>query len=120
MNSIEYIKKNIDILVNKYSDIKCRYEADTLSGSHYLEISSSNGGKNELLLNSEIELLSNFISIFPYETLTFLQKDDLFTITSPTYIKEGIDFDEARVNVPSYRLNNVLSTTANIIKSVGL
>jgi hypothetical protein len=93
MNAIDFLIKTIDSIVKKYPHIKCRYEVDEFSKSHFIEILPKKFHELDgSFLNEELEIIHNFINRFPYETLTFTTDGGLYTIEKPYYIATGESF----------------------------
>jgi hypothetical protein len=86
MMSKEFIICAINKLVDKYTGIKCIYEKDDFSKSHYIEIIPKEYSlKDDNFVDDEMEIIIKFIAQFPYETLVFITEDDLYSITKPEY-----------------------------------
>ncbi len=93
MKSIDFVRENIDLLVTKHPKIKCTYEFNNFSQSHYVEILPKEYNlQNDKFMNDEMEILIRFIEQFPYETLTFITDDDLYSIEDSNYIKIGSEY----------------------------
>ncbi len=116
MNSIEYIKNKIDILVEKYKHIRCRYEFDEFSQSHYIEVMPREYCQlDDFFLKDEMEIVVNFITQFPYESLVFITEGDLYIIEKPLYTKVGKDFGK---QIIEFSFNELLDSNFKYYQSM--
>ena len=115
MKSSEFIISKIDTLVNKYPTIKCIYEFDEYSKSHYIEVLPSDlFVSNKNFHTDESSILIDFINEYSNETITFITERDLYSIENPIYEKQGILFNR-KVTVFSNYLLDLNNCTPNFL-----
>jgi len=94
MNAIEFIKERIDRLVTRFTNIRCRYEHDLFSNTHLIEVLPAEVYNNdESYAEAEVDIISEFIELFPYESICFVTDDALTPIQEAQYIKSGTAYD---------------------------
>jgi len=90
MTSTEYIKNKLSQILSQFPEISCKYEFDAFSASHLIELKPSEiYFSNHSFKEKEIELLSEFIELYPFENITFITDDDLYKIESPIFEKQS-------------------------------
>jgi|GEM_PF-403426 len=93
MNSISFVKSKVDILVDSFPEIKCRYEHDVLSNTHIIEILPIHVyTSDDVYANKEIEIIDEFINNYPDESICFISEESLISVESPIFEKKGLLF----------------------------
>lgn len=93
MNSITFVKNQINELVERFTNIKCSYDHDKSFYTHYIEIIPSSEFKNNKNLNNYLDdLFFDFIDIYPKESITFLTEDSLIKLDKIVYEKSGSNY----------------------------
>lgn len=93
MNSVEFLKNKIKVLVEDIPYIQCRYEVDEFSQSHYVEVTPSDVyRKDKRFIEGENKVSIEFIEKYPFENLTFLSSGDIFEVEHPILTCKGKDF----------------------------
>lgn len=88
MNSKDFIIKSINEIVSSFPYLNFRYEFDSFSKSHFIEVRPNSSYKNDLTyIEIEKEITLRFFDLFPYESLTFISEDSYYKIEKPTYEK---------------------------------
>lgn len=91
----EYIIQIINLLVKKFPSIKIRYEDHFISNTQIVEIVPSNFyWENEEFQGIEHEVILEFITRFPEQTLGFITDDSLVGLSKIDYEKAGIEYDD--------------------------
>jgi hypothetical protein len=108
MTATEFIKNKIDNLVNDMPNIKCSYEFDRTALVHLIEIlPSSIYEKNDDYIDSEQNIIFDFIENFPDENISFITSGSIVKINNPEYIKLGAKFgiiNSISNNLPTIQL----------------
>ena len=90
MKSTEFLKLEIDNLVKENPSIRCRYEFDTNSCVHLIEVTPFSIYKSdEKYVEHESNIVFSFIDNFPNENISFISNDSLIKISNPSYTKVG-------------------------------
>jgi len=90
MTSTEYIKNKLSQILSQFPEIGCKYEFDAFSASHLIELKPNEiYFSNHSFKEKEVELLSEFIELYPFENITFITDDDLYKIESPIFEKQS-------------------------------
>ncbi|AOC93469.1 hypothetical protein BB050_00313 [Flavobacterium anhuiense] len=88
MNSKAYILKKIQDLVNAIPQLTIRYEYDQFCDSHFVEVSPIyEFENNKKYIEIEKEISLEFINLFPFDILTFINEEDGIDLESPIVIK---------------------------------
>lgn len=91
MNSKEYILKNLDNLINQFSNLKLRYEFHEFENAHYIEVLPKKEFEtNEKYAEFETNLIVSFAEQFPYDEINFITEGDFIEISKPFIEKYGI------------------------------
>ena len=99
MKSKDFLINQINSLVLTFPYLQARYEFDSFSKSHFIEILPLTSYKTDkLYIVEEQRIVFKFIKEFPFETITFLSEGDLYSIENPTYIKKGWEFELKQVS----------------------
>ena len=94
MTAIEFVKSKIDELVSRISYVNCRYEYDSISNTHLIEVIPNSVYKSDVdYQQAETSVIDEFINRFPYENVCFITDDSLVEIQNPIYEKQGITYD---------------------------
>ena len=84
MKAQNFVVKQLDILLDKFTYLQARYETDTFSGSHYVEILPTEvHQKDAAYIHDEQKIIAAFIEKYPHETLTFFSDKALFEVENP-------------------------------------
>ncbi len=114
MKSNNYIIQKIDDLVRAFPELKIRYEFDSFSDSHIIEVLPAKEYKdNTKYAKYETQLMFDFISEYPLEEIVFITEEDLVEIENPIYVKEGTLYGDININELfdiSFDLNNLKNT----------
>lgn len=87
MNSVDFLKKELESLSNSFTGIEIRYEFREKISTHIIEILPLNIYKsNKRYIDAEIELEKGFSNEFPSEEILFISEDSLTQIYSPDLI----------------------------------
>ncbi len=88
MNSKSFIIKSINEIVSSFPYLNFRYEFDSFSKSHFIEVRPNSSYKNDSsYIEIEKEITLRFFDLFPYESLTFLSDESYYKIEKPIYEK---------------------------------
>ncbi len=94
MDAKKFIIDHIVLLVNKFPQLKIRYEIDNATNFHYIEVLPvSEFTLNEKYAEFEIHLSVRFYKKFPKSSIGFIKDGDIFNITNPVYEEEGYLYD---------------------------
>lgn len=100
-NSRDFVIKRIEKIARLLPDIQLRYEHREIHAEHIVEVSPKyfyeDGSRFE---GFEIELYSEFLDLFPEETILVIPPDDIIKIATATHtacsiIKKWISFKPA-------------------------
>ncbi len=94
MTAQEYIVEQIKTLVMLFPSIRCRYEFDFGSDTHFIEVTPSTFfDSDERFKTAETDLALEFIEQYPLEGICFISDNDaLIQIESPTFESEGSEY----------------------------
>lgn len=88
MKTSDYVIDQINNLVEKFSNIKCRYEIDASDNSHVIEIIPSYFLKNNTEIQVYlIEIYNDFIIKFPNEGIFFINNEICSSLINYQYEK---------------------------------
>lgn len=88
--SKDFVLAEINSIVKKFPFIRCRYEYNPLSVTHFIEISPKEFYEiNENFTSEENRITMFFIEKFPHEDILFLTSGDYIKITKPIYVAIG-------------------------------
>lgn len=88
MTSKDFIIRSINEIVSSFPYLNLRYEFDSFSKSHFIEVRPSSSYKNDYsYIQVEREITLRFFDLFPYESLTFISDESYFKIEKPIYEK---------------------------------
>lgn len=107
MTSTEFVLNKINQIQTAFSDISIRYESDQCSESHFIEISPLEEYDNQTYVKLEEAINLEFIKLFPFELLTFINESDNFSFENPLLFKS------VNSNKHSLDLNLMLSNFLN-------
>ena len=86
MKSKEFIVEKLKELVSIFPDLKVRYEFDSNTLTHKIEINPLElFESNDDYLNAEMNLENDFEDTFPNENIIFISNDSLTQIHNPEY-----------------------------------
>lgn len=90
MEAQEYIKKQLTHFVKLFKKTKVRYEYDTLSRVHTIEVRPNKFyNLDPKYLQWEEEFYENFTKKFPTESICFVSDEDLVGIENVDFMAEG-------------------------------
>ena len=90
MKANDALIEKLNKLVQRFPEIRCEYEYFGDSNSHFVKVLPEEVFKSNFdYSNAEAEILLDFISKYPDESLCFVTKDDLVEINNPSFVKEG-------------------------------
>lgn len=92
MNATEYIIKRLQGFAETFKKAKARYEYDSLTQSHTIEISPLSIYNSDDFLEWEGKIFDEFVFLYPTETIGFISEDALVGIDSVNYAIEGINY----------------------------
>lgn len=75
MKSKEFLKNCLQELACKYSNSTIKYYFDTFDNDHYVMIAPESDLQN-IMQNDAINIDREFITKFPYESISFINKND--------------------------------------------
>jgi len=90
MDSIEYLKNELNKLVKEIPYIKCIYEYNEFDSTHIVKIAPQKiFEQNENYIELESKIVDEFINKYPFEGIVFIRENDIIDISSPLYIAQG-------------------------------
>ena len=95
IESTKYIIKELKLFINKFKNVRVRYEYDELALVHIIEVLPNEVyhlDKN--YIEWELQMFDNFIKKFPCENINFISDDALVGIKTPVFSKSGIEYKE--------------------------
>jgi hypothetical protein len=99
MNSTEFIKEIINNLVELFPSIKCTYQYDASSYTHFIEVVPNKVYHSEKeYANEETKATLAFIDKYPHESICFITDDSIIKLDNPIYVKAGDLFSN---NIPT-------------------
>ncbi len=117
MTPKDFIINELDNFINKFKQVRVRYEFNELSNAHFIEIIPSKVyNLNEEYISWELEMFDKFVKLYPYEGICFISDDALVGIESAMYIKEGLDYAPFSTNEVSisFATSSILIQQASI------
>ena len=90
MNSISFVKSELQKLSLKVPSLQIKYEFDSFDDSHYIEISPLSVNTQYKYKNFLLELDDKFSELYPNELIAFLSEDSISKVENPIYCYEGI------------------------------
>jgi hypothetical protein len=91
-----FIRHILDNIIILFPYLKVRYEYDTESFCHFIEVTAlNNNTKNDDLdyVSFESLVTKKFIELFPNEGICFIENDALYEIEKPLIEKTGALFE---------------------------
>lgn len=110
MNSISFVKSNIDKLVEIFPQLSCSYEYDQFSNTHIIKVlPNATYANDESYASKEFEVTTKFIDLFPDESICFISDESLISVDSPIYEKTGLLFGiNEQYDIKGWRtINNI-------------
>lgn len=103
MNSKDFIISKIDMLVQRFPSIKCKYEFDENDDTHTVEISPLPFFESdEEFKEIEKAIYIEFFNLYPFEGLFFINEESLYPLSNPIYTKSGVTFNlQPEFNIPT-------------------
>lgn len=93
MNNInEFLKLRLQNLTEVFNKILCRYEYDSMSDAHYIQIIPNSQFTTEDLREEMANLMYEFYDAFPLESLVFLTENDHISLASVDFIVRGVNY----------------------------
>jgi hypothetical protein len=94
MTPKEYIIDTLTKLTSEFNNIRCRYENDFISNTHFVEVVPRDVlESNEQFKTSEEKIMVEFISLFPDQNLCFLSDDALVGLDTIDFEIKGVLYD---------------------------
>jgi len=106
MEAKDYIIKELESFIKKFSKVRVRYDYDENAIVHTIEVLP-----NEVYhldkdyIEWECEMFDKFISMYPNENICFISDDALVGIEKEIFVKEGIDYAPFSTNKRSVEIN---------------
>ncbi len=93
MTTTAFLIEKMDKLVKIYPFLKCRYEINNVTQTHFVEISPAEEEENNESLNLTLgEIIREFDKLFPDVSFTFINKTDYFKVENPLYETQGENY----------------------------
>lgn len=94
MTPKEFVIKNLEDLVNRFPEIRVRYDYDSMALVHTVEISPSDFyHSNQDYIAWEYALFEKFVASFPQENICFVSEDAIVGVENAEYEKVGLAFN---------------------------
>jgi len=106
MTSSEFVKNEINKLLERFPEIKCYYEFDNYDNTHYIKIESCHDYDKieDYLIQNEID--EKFIENYPYEGLIFTN-EDIINKKNAVLIKNSLQYEIFINKNKDIKLNNI-------------
>lgn len=120
MNAKEYIIKELELFLTKFTNVRIRYEYDIPAITHVIEIIPNNVyHSDEEYISWELDMYDNFSNNFPTENIYFISDDALVGIENPIFVKEGLSYApfsslSQQDDISSYESPKIISLNMNI------
>jgi hypothetical protein len=115
MKSTNYIKNQLNRLIEEFPQLKISYEFDEIDNSHIIEVlPSKEYNENIHYSKSETEIIIDFISKYPYEEIVFITENSLIKISKPFYEIIGYYYDNSN-GISIVEVNNIEATCNEMI-----
>jgi hypothetical protein len=89
----QYIRKELNALVEAFSNIRVRYEYDDSAEIHFVEVTpSSMFHANEAYVAWESEMWDRFVAQYPYENICFTSDDEPDGVENAEYTLQGAGY----------------------------
>lgn len=93
MKSKDFVISELNTFVDKFTNVRVRYELNEMSSLHVVEVVPNEVYKiDEKYVDWENEMFEKFIDIFPMENICFITDDSYIKIENPIFEREGIGF----------------------------
>jgi hypothetical protein len=93
MNSVGFVKAQLENMLVALPYLQVRYEYDTQNASHSVEVLPLYFYKEKSYIFIEQEICKKFVQMFPYETLVFVSEGSLYEVENPVFVAKGLLFD---------------------------
>lgn len=106
MTAKEYIYKNLQKLANLFTNLTFTYEYKEISQTHVVEVKPEfEFSLNDDYIDAEIDLTSEFDELFYPESILFISKNSLTTITE---VEKVFKFNQFTNKTEMIRMSNDL------------
>ena len=93
MEAQEYIIKELESFIKRFTKVRVRYEYDERAVVHTIEVLPNEVYHlDEEYISWERQMFEDFIERYPDENIGFITGDALVGVENPLYIKEGLDY----------------------------
>lgn len=110
MKAQEYIILTIDSLIEGFENLSCVYGHVPYSNSHFIKIPKSFHETNHDFIKSETEIIIDFISRYPFESITFITDEGIIE-------DEDIIYSKSNIEEPSFVSINFALDSEDLIKT---
>ena len=94
MNASDYIISELKVFLIRFSSTRVRYEYDTLSDTHFVEIVPNEVyNLNQEYIEWEGQMIVNFIGLFPDQNICFISDDAAVGLENVQFESLGTDFN---------------------------
>lgn len=108
MNSKVFVIKELEMMINHFSEIKVSYEFDEKALVHVVEILPQEVyHQDRSYLIWENDLFERFIAAYPSENICFVTEDAIPGIDKPNYEKEGVDYKRGHFSIDGMEIHSV-------------
>lgn len=91
-NTKEFLSVELKKLVHTFKNVLCRYEFDSRSDAHYVEITPSEQYEEDAIRLKLAEIMYSFYDLFPTESLVFLTEDDSISLSNVNFTIRGEEY----------------------------
>lgn len=85
MKSVDFLINSLETLHIKFSSCSIRYEFNTNTNIHLVEVTPIEFYNDLEYMNEELEIEDSFASLFPNEEIVFISEDSLNKISNPIF-----------------------------------
>ncbi len=90
LSSINFIKENLNEIVNNFPYVKCSYGIDEFDETHIIKVTPKEYFELDEFLIFQKKIIDNFIKFFPEQGVFFISDNDDIDIENVIYETEGI------------------------------
>ena len=107
MKSVDFIKEQLDELINTLPYIKCSYKYDEFDNTHIIKIEPYVFfEKDNQYIELERQIIDDFINRYPYEGIVFISENDIIDMSQTIFEVAGTLY------IPPYSYNRLSSVNA--------
>lgn len=118
-NSQEHIKEIIKDLLHHFPNVRVRYDHDTDSDTHTVEVVPSDIYHNDERFNQwQGDSIMSFIENFPCESLCFVTDNSVLGLTAYQHEYEGMFYGKSSVKPLIYTYNHLQYTWDELVSRV--